>query len=175
MTPGNEARNLVLTGFMGTGKSTVGRLLARQLDMDFVDTDAAVENEAGMRIPAIFRTAGEAGFRVLEARVCQQLAAGKGRVIATGGGALLDAETRAAFLANSMVVCLTCNLRVIVERVGADPSRPLYSNDVSRLAERLAQRRVFYDSLPHQVDTTYLSVQATAEKVIELWKRQLSR
>ncbi len=164
-------RNLILAGFMGTGKTTVGQLVAAKLGMPFVDTDPEVEKRAGRSVANIFATSGEAAFRKLEAEVCQQLATVRGQVIATGGGALLDPASRQALEANGLVICLTCDLDEITQRIGSGASRPLYADDRARLEELLAQRASLYDSLPYHVDTTHRRPEQVAEEIVELWKQ----
>ncbi len=167
---GTKPRNIVLAGFMGTGKSTVGRIVAQRLGMAFVDTDDVIEREAGLSIAAIFAGEGEAGFRQREAAICQRLAAQPGLVIAVGGGALLDAQTRAAFEARAMVVCLTCDVEEIMRRVGNDPTRPLFGD--REAVERLfARRSDHYASLPHPIDTSGRSPEEVAEEIIRLWQQ----
>jgi shikimate kinase/LmbE family N-acetylglucosaminyl deacetylase len=160
--------NLVLWGFMGTGKTTVGRLVAEQLDMDFVDADDVIVARAGRSIAEIFAQEGEAAFRQIEAEVCAELARGSGQVIATGGGALLNNAVYRAFEASSLVVCLTCDLDEIIRRVGIDPARPLFS-ERAHLARLLAERAPAYARIPHTVDTTGRSPQQVSEEVISLW------
>ena len=164
-----NAPNLILAGFMGTGKSTVGRLAAQQLGLRFVDTDAVVEATAGMSIPALFAR-GEAYFRRQEAAICRHVARARGQVIATGGGALLDPATRVALEASGVVVCLTASLTTIMARVGDSAARPLF-RDRKQVAALLAARQTHYDALPHHVDTTGKSVEAVADEVIALWRR----
>ena len=161
--------NIALAGFMGTGKSTVGRLVAARLDWPFVDVDDVIEARAGCSIAAIFATEGEATFRQLEAEVCRELAARPQHVIATGGGALLDPTTRAAFEAHSLLVCLRADLDTIMQRVGNDPGRPLFAANQTQLARLLAARAPVYDSLPHQIDTTHRTPQQVAEEIVALW------
>jgi shikimate kinase len=165
----NAYRNIALAGFMGTGKSTVGRRVAARLGWPFVDADAVIETRTGRSIPAIFADEGEAAFRRLEAQVCRELATQPGHVIATGGGALLDPDTRAAFEAHSLLVCLRCDLDTIIQRVGDDPDRPLFAADRPQLARLLAARAPVYDSLPHQFDTTHRTPQQVAEEIVTLW------
>ncbi|MBN1680786.1 MAG: shikimate kinase [Anaerolineae bacterium] len=169
MTRGSKV-NLVLAGFMGTGKTTVGRMAAARLGMAFVDTDDVIMTRAGCSVAQIFAQYGEAAFRQLEADVCRDLAAQRGYVIATGGGALLDPAVVEAFAAASLIVCLQCTLDEILRRVGDDPSRPLFSPDRERLARLLAERAALYDGLPHQIDTTGLSPEQAVEEVIRLWQ-----
>ncbi len=175
MTSGSDrAANLVLAGFMGTGKSTVGRIVAARLGLAFVDTDAEIERQAGRPIAQIFAQDGEAAFRRLEARVCQEIAAGRDQVIAVGGGALLDDETRRAFAQTSLIVCLTASLDEILRRVGDDPARPLFSTDRERLAALYARRAAHYASLPRAVDTTARTPAEVAGEVIRLWTQHQS-
>ena len=137
-------RNLVLTGFMGTGKTTVGRLLAERLGLEFVDTDELIESRAGP-IPEIFERDGEDAFRELERSVARELAGRTGLVIATGGRMMLDPECRACLEPVSDVVCLTAGPDTVVERVtgpGAVP-RPLLDAP-ARVRELLAERAEGY-------------------------------
>lgn len=165
--------NLVLAGFMGVGKSSVGRIVAARLGLAFVDTDAEIERQAGRRIAQIFAQDGEAAFRRLEAEVCQAFAAGRDQVIAVGGGALLDESTRRAFAQTGLIVCLTCSLDEVLRRVGDDPARPLFSADRERLAALYAARAAHYASLPHTVDTTARTPAEIAREVIRLWNQPL--
>ncbi len=170
----NSARNLVLTGFMGTGKSTVGRLVAARLSRPFTDMDAEIERRAGQSIPAIFATQGEAAFRQMERALCLELAAQRGLVIATGGGALLDPTSRQAMLQSGLVICLTATPEALLKRLSADQDRPLLQapDPAVRLRELLDARAEAYATLPHHVDTSALSVQETVEAVLSLWRRQ---
>ena len=136
--------NVVLTGFMGTGKSTVGRVLAELLDYRFVDTDALIVDRHGP-IPEIFATGGEPAFRRYEREVAAELASAERMVIATGGRLLLDPANAAALGATAAVFCLTADLDTILARVAAEgvaDDRPLLAGpDVEqRIADQLAQR-----------------------------------
>ncbi len=115
---GPEAeRNLVLTGFMGTGKTTVGRILAERLGCGFVDTDEVIESRAGP-IPGIFERDGEEAFREMERSVARELAGRTGLVIATGGRMMLDGECAACLEPGADVICLTASADTIIERIG---------------------------------------------------------
>ncbi len=164
-------RNIVLAGFMGTGKTTVGGIVAARTGLAFVDTDDVIEARAGRTIADIFATQGEAAFRTLEAEVCAELAAGRGQVIATGGGALLNPRTFDTLAAGNLLVGLTCDLDEIVRRVGGDPLRPLARDGRARLARLLDERRAAYARIPHQIDTTHLDPAQAAEEVIRLWQQ----
>lgn len=163
--------NIVLAGFMGTGKSTVGQLVADRLGWRLVDTDTVIEARAGKIIAEIFEQDGEPAFRALEAAVCRDVAALCHQVISVGGGALLNPAVQAIFAARDLVICLTCDLDTIIQRVGYDPARPLFSVDREKLARLLDSRADHYASLPHHVDTSELSPGQAAEEVIRLWQQ----
>lgn len=118
-------RSIVLVGMMGSGKSSVGKRLAQAMDVRFVDADVEIEAAAGMSIPDIFATRGEEEFRIGERRVIARLL-GKGpQVLATGGGAFMNAETRAAIAANGISVWLKADQDVLMRRVRKRSNRPL--------------------------------------------------
>jgi shikimate kinase len=168
MTPDN----IVLTGFMGTGKTSVGRILSARLHWPLVDTDAVVEELAGRPVPEIIRVEGEPVFRRWEREACKRVAAGKQQVVATGGGALLDPANRATLADGGFVVCLTCRPEEIVHRLEGDDSRPLLDDDpVTRIRQLLDARAKVYDALPHHVDTTHGSPEQVADEILSLWRQ----
>jgi shikimate kinase len=120
-----RARTITLVGLMGVGKSSVGRRLANALDMPFRDADTEVETAAGRSIPEIFADLGEAAFREGERRVIARLLDEPPHVLATGGGAFMNAETRALIKARSISVWLKADLDVLAKRVGRKDNRPL--------------------------------------------------
>ncbi|HJS72503.1 MAG TPA: shikimate kinase [Acidimicrobiia bacterium] len=165
-------RNLVLTGFMGTGKTTVGQLLARRLSMTFVDTDELIESRHGS-ITRIFEEAGEAGFREIERRVAVEVGRRDGQVIATGGGMLLDPENLAELGRNSRVFCLTASVEEIHRRVFEEADRddrPLLNagDPRQRIIDLLAERDAGYQGF-EEVSTDGLSVDAVAEEIARRW------
>ena len=109
--------NVMITGFMGTGKTVVGREVAQRLGWPFVDMDAEIERRAGKPIARIFVEEGEATFRRMERELCHELAARQELVIATGGGALIPDENREILSANGLVVCLTCEVSELLHRM----------------------------------------------------------
>ena len=123
--PRPERRTIALIGLMGVGKSTVGRRLAGRLNLPFVDGDAEIEEAAGMSIPEIFAQMGEPEFRAGEARVMKRLLEGPPIVLATGGGAVLNPDTRALMKRRAISVWLRAELPVIAERVSRRDTRPL--------------------------------------------------
>ena len=120
-----DGQPIVLVGLMGVGKSTVGRRLAQRLRLPFVDADAEIEAAAGMPIAEIFDRFGEPYFRDGERRVLQRLIDGQAKVIATGGGAFINEETRALILAETVAVWLDASPAVLAERVKRRDTRPL--------------------------------------------------
>ena len=167
-----ERRHLVLTGFMGTGKSEVGAAVARELGRPFLDMDTVIEERAGCTIPQIFEQRGEEAFRRIETDLCRQLAKSSGQVIATGGGALIDPDNRAIMMANATVICLDAHAERILERIGNDPGRPMLWGDSreERLASLLDARRPAYGQIPWHIETSSLSIQQVVERVIRLYR-----
>jgi 3-dehydroquinate synthase len=173
-------QNLVITGFMGTGKSAVGRIVAERLGREFVDSDDLIEARAGCTIPEIFEREGEAHFRALEAEVCRELSHGRGWVVATGGWTLGPPASRAAVESGGLVVCLHADVPTLIERLGGSEGRPmLYDADgqptaddnwQGRLESLLAQRQPTYRSFPLQVDTSRLTKDQIADRVLVLWE-----
>lgn len=157
---------------MGTGKSTVARLLAAWLGRPFVDMDALIEEREGRSIPEIFAQSGEAYFRRLEAQVVGELAARQGLVIATGGGALIPEANRAAMSATGVVVCLWADEATLIARLRGQNDRPLLARPdwEEHLRDLLAQRRPAYQALPHHVDTTGKSTEEVAREVLRIYR-----
>jgi len=168
---GEHQHNIVITGFMGTGKTSVGREVARLLGWQFVDMDAVIEARAGKTIADIFAQEGEPAFRQMEAALCRELAPKPYIVIATGGGALVPEANRAALLARGMGVCLSCAPDTLWERLEAATDRPMLDTPDrrARIAALLAQRTPAYQQIPHQIDTTACSVSQAARQVVALW------
>lgn len=167
--------NIVLTGFMGTGKSTVGRLLARRLGFTFLDLDELIEKEAGMPIKEIFSTHGEAHFRELESEVIKKLSSGglgDRLVVSTGGGAVVRQENRARLKSWGRLVCLTASNEEILRRVGNRPERPLLfgPDREEKMTRLLAERREAYSDCDLEIDTTGQK----PEEVVAVIQRHLS-
>jgi len=166
----DEMTNIVITGFMGTGKTAVGQEVARRLGRPFVDVDAEIEARAGRPIPRVFAEDGEAAFRRMEAALCAELSARQGLVIATGGGALVDPANRARMMESGTVVCLTCAPDEILRRVSSNPDRPLLdvADPHAEIVRLLEVRREAYAAIPWQIDTTGLSIEEVAGRVVPL-------
>jgi shikimate kinase len=147
-------RNVVLIGFMGTGKSTIGRRLARVLDRPFMDTDAEIERLVGKPVSRIFKEDGEIRFRSEETLLCRKLAAPQGLVVATGGGIVLNSDNVRNLRAGGVLIALTADPAVIYDRVRRKENRPLLYGDVrGRIDELLRARAGAYDVAELTIDT----------------------
>jgi shikimate kinase len=147
------AKPVVLVGLMGVGKTTIGRRLARRLDVPFVDADHEIETAAGMSVSDIFERFGETHFRDGERRVIARLIDGAPRVIATGGGAFMNPDTRALILAQATAVWLDSDIDTLAERVGRRNDRPLLAGRDARtvLSDLAAIRNPVYALAPIHV------------------------
>ncbi|MBI4340906.1 MAG: AAA family ATPase [Candidatus Omnitrophica bacterium] len=161
--------NITLIGFMGTGKTTVGKRLAKRLGWRFVDVDEQIETSAKKPVPRIFAEHGEPVFRRLEERIVRRLVRGDQQVIATGGGAFVDPKNRSRLRASGPVVCLTARPKIILQRLGRRiAARPLLQggDPLERIKTLLARRAKAYAKADAVIDTSDLS----AEQVVErLW------
>ncbi|MGY0560915.1 shikimate kinase [Luteimonas sp. A277] len=138
----NPASNLILVGPMGAGKSSIGRCLARGFDLEFVDLDQEIEHRTGASVRMIFDCEGETGFRVREHAALADVLAGSGRVLATGGGSVLDPRNRGLMRESGYVVYLMVSVAGQLQRLGRDRSRPLLaSGDREAVLHRLAGER----------------------------------
>jgi shikimate kinase/3-dehydroquinate synthase len=150
-----EKPNIILTGFMGTGKTTVGKLLANQLNFEFIDTDAFIEERTGKRIPKIFEQIGEEAFRIMEAEVAKELSQRKNIVISTGGRMMLEPNNAAVLSSTGRVFCLVATPEEIFERVSKDEAtiRPLLASAdaMGRIIELMRQRQEEYGQFPEMV------------------------
>ena len=159
------ARTVVLVGMMGSGKSSIGRRLAARLGIPFVDADSEIETAHRMTIPDIFSTYGEAYFRAGETRVIARLLEGGPQVLATGGGAFMNADTRAAIGANGISVWLKAELDVLMRRIRRRQDRPLLKTEDpgETLRTLMAERYPVYA----QADITIQSREVPHEKIVD--------
>lgn len=139
-------KNVALVGFMGTGKSTVGHLLASTLNLRFVDTDALIEQRAGKKIAEIFADQGEAHFRALERQIVEEMESMEGFVISTGGGLVVNPANMESLKKHALVVCLWASPEAIFARIGHQSHRPLLRTEdpLGRIRDLLNQREPFY-------------------------------
>lgn len=163
-------KNIVLVGFMGTGKSVVGQALARRFQCPFVDVDAAIESAQGRPIRKIFAEDGEAAFREAERAMIAQVASRDGQVIAAGGGAVMDDANRAALAKTGWLVWLKAEPDAILQRIGNPASRPLLAVDdpKGRMLELLALREATYATADAAIDTTSRTVEQVVDEILKV-------
>ena len=168
---GNLKVPVVLVGMMGVGKSSIGQGLASRLGWEFQDSDKIAEDRAGMPVQEIFSLFGEEKFRKVEKSIIiDLLVAGGKRVIATGGGAVMDSETMQAIKNRSLSVWLQADFDYIFERVSKNDNRPLLKTDNPRetLKVLMEKRGVFYEKADLALDTTKNSIDTSAADLIKL-------
>lgn len=168
-------RPLILTGFMGSGKTSLGQLVAQHLGLPFLDVDQELERQQGRSVRELFAALGEAGFRELERqRLSELLGEAEPRVLALGGGALLERTTRLRALEQGVVVCLRAPVATLLERLRGDTTRPLLDGpDASaRVASLLEARALAYSEAHAVFDTSAATPELLAERVARLWRRQ---
>jgi shikimate kinase len=160
---------IVLVGLMGAGKSTVGRRLARRLGLSFVDSDEEIERAAVHSIPEIFDRFGEAAFRDGERRVLRRLIEGGPRVVATGGGAFMDAETRALILRRCLAIWLDADLDTLAGRVARRGHRPLLAgkDPLALLANLASVRNPAYAEAHLRVLSDSGPLERTVDRIVE--------
>ncbi|MFH0947578.1 MAG: shikimate kinase [Elusimicrobiota bacterium] len=161
--------NIILTGFMATGKSNVGKEIARLLKMKFVDTDDLIEKKTGMKISEIFAEKGENFFRDVESEIAETVSRYENCVVATGGGIVIRQENLDALKKNGKIVNLTASVKKILERVSKNSDRPLLNvKDKSKeIKELLAERKSYYEKCDFSVDTTNTTPKEAAERIVE--------
>lgn len=159
-------RSIVLVGLMGAGKTSIGRRLAARLALPFKDADAEIEEAAGATIPDIFDRLGEAAFRDGERRVIARLLGGPVHVLATGGGAFMDENTRALIKSRAIAVWLKADLETLVQRTGRSNHRPLLrSGDPREILSRLMEQRY---PVYAQADIVVQSDDRPADRTVDL-------
>jgi len=165
-------QTIVLVGLMGAGKTTVGRRLARALNIDFVDADAEIEKAAGCTIPEIFEKFGEASFREGERKVISRLLDEAPKVLATGGGAFMNDETRAAVKAKGTSVWLDAEIPILLERVSRKNNRPLLKtgNPEEILTKLAAERNPVYAEADIRVLSNGGAHEIVVDKIIDALK-----
>ncbi|UJF19222.1 shikimate kinase AroK [Vibrio sp. SS-MA-C1-2] len=166
-----EKRNIFLVGPMGAGKSTIGRQLALQLHMEFLDSDSVIEERTGADINWVFDVEGEAGFRIREEGVINDLTEQQGIVLATGGGSVISKENRNRLSARGIVVYLETTIEKQLARTQRDKKRPLLQTDQPReVLEALAAERnpMYEDVADYVVRTDDQSAKVVANQIIKM-------
>ncbi|HNX53294.1 MAG TPA: shikimate kinase [Pontiellaceae bacterium] len=163
-------KNIILIGFMGTGKTVTGRVLAERTGMKLIDMDSLIETEQKKTIPEIFAQDGEPAFRQMERELVQKLSKRSGLIISTGGGIVLNPDNVADFEKSGLVVCLTASPETIFKRVEKDTSRPLLSGDKkTQIYTLLEKRKPLYEAISHRINTDGLTDKQTANRILELY------
>ena len=162
-------KSIVLIGMMGSGKTTCGRMLARRLGREFIDTDAVIVERAGMSIAEIFSTRGETAFRDMESELCRELSDRCDAVIATGGGMILRPENAAALKAHGAVVFLNRPAGEIFDSTSM-AGRPLAQDGRKAFLERFAQREPVYRAAADAEITGFASADATVDEILKKLK-----
>lgn len=169
---GREVKNIVLIGFMGTGKTSVGLRLAQKLGMQFIDTDSMIEDESGMKISEIFAKNGEEYFRDLETNLVRRICKLCNFVIATGGGIVKRAENVDNLRSSGLLIWLDASPEVILCRTSGFNHRPLLQvpDPLGQICKMLKEREEFYSQADHRVDTSNLTVDEVVDKIIDIFK-----
>jgi len=168
MTSDRQFHNIALIGFMGVGKSSVGRLVAAQLHFEFVDTDEMIEQRAGKMIDEIFAQQGEAAFREMERQLLVEMKDWRRRVIATGGGMAANEANLASLKEHALTVCLWASLNAIWTRVRHQSHRPLLRDPApqERIRTLLEERAPIYRQADVLVNSEMRSVKEVAHQVL---------
>jgi shikimate kinase len=161
-------KNIVLTGFMGTGKTTVSAELARLTGYACIEVDEEIEKRAGMPISEIFEREGEPRFREMETEMVREVSERKNTVISTGGGVVMREENMRALRSGGVVVCLTASPDAILERTGHNSDRPLLQveDPMKKIMDLLEQRQPYYDKCDLMVDTEGKGPLEVAEEIL---------
>lgn len=169
----DSSRNLVLLGFMGTGKSAVGRRVAALAQAPFLDMDAELERRAGKSIARIFAEDGEPAFRDLESRLAEEWGRKQGAVISCGGGVVLREANLRALEARGLLVCLTARPEVLLTRTARSRKRPLLAGEdpERKIRDLLAARAPLYARIPVQIDTSDRTPEELAAHLLARWKQ----
>lgn len=176
MQSGRQLVNIVLIGFMGTGKTSVGRLVAEQLGFEFLDTDEMIQARTGRSIVDIFAQEGEPAFRALEEKAVEELAHLKKMVISTGGGLPVNPKNMANLKTHALVICLWSSPEKIWERVRHQSHRPLLHdpNPLAKIRELLAQREPFYRQADVLLNTELRSIREVAQQATHQFRLESS-
>ena len=168
----SQRGNIIVTGFMGTGKSAVGNLLAQRLQREFIDTDTLIEHAAGQPIARIFAEKGETYFRELEKQMIRQVCQKQEIVIATGGGAIVNVDNATCLKESGTVICLTASPETIVQRVQGNKDRPLLQGEepLMKIRSLLTARAEAYAQADITIDTSALNPSEVVEVILALVK-----
>jgi len=166
-------KNIVLTGFMGTGKTAVGKELARLLDVKLIDVDTEIEKSEKMAINEIFKQFGEPKFRDIETEMIKKISKKKNVIISTGGGVVLKQENMDTLRKTGIIVCLMATPETILKRTGNSNDRPLLKveNPFKKINELLNFRKPFYEKADIMIDTEHKTPLQITEEIMEKVKK----
>ncbi len=172
-----DARVVVFVGLMGAGKTAIGRKVAQALDIPFIDSDHEIESVSRMSIPELFERYGEPEFRALEQRVIERLVHEGPRIVSTGGGAFMNAQTRAAIAEHGISVWLKADLDLLMERVAKKQNRPLLKNPDPRgvMRKLMDDRYPVYALADLTVETRDAKREIIAGEVLDALRQHLER
>ena len=172
---GGLMKNIVLIGFMGTGKTSTGKVLAQRLGKAFIDLDSRIEETYGETIPQMFATKGESYFRQCEKEMVKKVSQRSNAIISTGGGTIKDAENVAALRERGIIVCLTARPEVILERTERKGERPVLDgadagDRLQAIRDLLAEREKYYSRADFAIDTSESSPLQVVERIVHALK-----
>lgn len=162
--------NIILVGFMGVGKSTIGSELAKKISYKFLDSDNKIEERAGMSIPDIFRIYGEKYFRRLEFEIIKDIVNMSGIVLATGGGAVMNKQLFEMLMSKGTVIHLDASLSTLYDRLKDSNNRPMlnHSNRKKRIDELYSLRRPVYMKAHHTINTDGKKIEDIVDEIVEI-------
>ncbi len=165
-------KNIVLIGFMGTGKTAVAALIAEKFGMPLVKTDDIIEKKAGMSIGDIFARKGESHFRQLEREAVKEVSAGESAVIDTGGGVVINELNVSGLKVNGILFCLNAAPEEIYKRAGAQTHRPLLNvkDPISEIKRLLKEREAYYKKADYQINTMGKTVSDVADEIMVIYR-----
>lgn len=165
--------NIIITGFMGTGKTTVGKIISNKLNFIFLDIDELIEKTTGMKISEIFKKFGENRFRDIETEMVKIVIKKRGQVISTGGGVVLREENLHNLKKSGIIFCLTASPNTIFERTKGCKDRPLLQvdNPQDKIKKLMNERRPFYEKAGIIINTDGLTASEVADRMIKEYER----
>lgn len=165
-----KKKNIALIGFMGTGKTVTGKILAEKTGMELMDMDSMIEERQQRSIADIFATDGQDAFRAMERELVQELAQKENLIISTGGGIVLNSDNISDLASSGLVVCLTASPNVIFDRLENDSTRPLLSGDKKdQIGTILESRKALYNAIEHQINGDVLDPNGAADAILNLY------
>ena len=167
----NSKKNLILVGMMGSGKSTLGSLISKKLNLKFIDIDNILENEAKMKISEIFKKKGEVFFRNLEEKITLKILRLNNNVISLGGGSFLNEKIREEVLINNFSFWLNCDAKTLLKRIKKNKNRPVASNlNDNEILELIEKRKKIYSKAQFKINCHKLKKTEIVEKILKIYE-----